>query len=590
MKKYYTTDKNGEEVEVDKELAKQLVASGKRKPEDFTIEGEDDKEPESKQSPVANDLYTKGLQVGYSGLSKDEQAQLDYQYAKSEASKTMSIEEVRAKMDANAAISRKMAEENKPASGFSGFVTDVIPEMPRAGYQAAKDMMAGIVGPYVGGIETLYKHYLEPQAKDVNGKAVVEDNDLETNINKAIETGSKGEGFTGFISEPTNLIPGLPVARFGKGVPGVIGRALAEGGKNAAVTGFEDVMNDQTENIGRDMVLSGIIGSVLGGVGSSSKAKQNEQIEKALATFPGDKYFRTQANKGAELYEPMSDATKIEILKGIPGEGSKEDWIRYYEDVSRKAQDGYSAVDKIAETYKDIPNSEISISKLKQDMIDKMNAGVGSYSKKDAEKFVNSRLEGFFDKYGKDGKVPVHKLGEIKGKFTEDIFDPKFTVSEGTKTKRTLAGKAGSTIEEIREKQKAYFPKGVEVDPRVGEYFKDRETGDILGKFIESQGLSYNDLLKLHSPETVEMYKRAKNLESIFLHQPEFTGSQRTGSGILGKIFEGAKHEYKPSGDAYKDPIKLLKKGESKTPENIQKGVSLVSLGIGRLLGDVLGR
>ena len=37
-KLYYTTDKNGEEVEVDSALASQLVQSGKKKPEDFTIE------------------------------------------------------------------------------------------------------------------------------------------------------------------------------------------------------------------------------------------------------------------------------------------------------------------------------------------------------------------------------------------------------------------------------------------------------------------------------------------------------------------------------------------------------------------------
>lgn len=37
-KRYFTTSKTGEEVEVDSDLAKQLVDSGKKKPEDFTIE------------------------------------------------------------------------------------------------------------------------------------------------------------------------------------------------------------------------------------------------------------------------------------------------------------------------------------------------------------------------------------------------------------------------------------------------------------------------------------------------------------------------------------------------------------------------
>jgi len=37
-KKFFTTSKTGEEVEVSKELAKQLIDAGKKKPNDFTIE------------------------------------------------------------------------------------------------------------------------------------------------------------------------------------------------------------------------------------------------------------------------------------------------------------------------------------------------------------------------------------------------------------------------------------------------------------------------------------------------------------------------------------------------------------------------
>lgn len=98
--------------------------------EKFSSEIDENSVKEIKQSPVENSLYTKGLQVGYSGLSKDEQAQLDYQYAKSEASKTMSIEEVRAKMDANAAVSRKMAEENKEDENIIESVVVYVKENP----------------------------------------------------------------------------------------------------------------------------------------------------------------------------------------------------------------------------------------------------------------------------------------------------------------------------------------------------------------------------------------------------------------------------------------------------------------------------
>jgi hypothetical protein len=42
MKRFYTTSKTGEEVEVDADLARQLVSSGKKRPEDFTIDESED--------------------------------------------------------------------------------------------------------------------------------------------------------------------------------------------------------------------------------------------------------------------------------------------------------------------------------------------------------------------------------------------------------------------------------------------------------------------------------------------------------------------------------------------------------------------
>lgn len=55
MKRYYTTTKTGESVEVPQDLAKQLVKMGKKKPEDFEIEDAPDApaEPAAPAAPVA---------------------------------------------------------------------------------------------------------------------------------------------------------------------------------------------------------------------------------------------------------------------------------------------------------------------------------------------------------------------------------------------------------------------------------------------------------------------------------------------------------------------------------------------------------
>ena len=57
MKRYYTNDKRGELVEVDSSLARELVRSGKRRPEDFQIEDLPG-EPEQATVPAAPRVET----------------------------------------------------------------------------------------------------------------------------------------------------------------------------------------------------------------------------------------------------------------------------------------------------------------------------------------------------------------------------------------------------------------------------------------------------------------------------------------------------------------------------------------------------
>ena len=69
MKKYYTTDKTGQEVEVDLETAKALIKSGKKTTEDFTIEDEElSPEEQSKIQSLREEALKE--QADYKNLSK----------------------------------------------------------------------------------------------------------------------------------------------------------------------------------------------------------------------------------------------------------------------------------------------------------------------------------------------------------------------------------------------------------------------------------------------------------------------------------------------------------------------------------------
>lgn len=76
-------------------------------------------EPNSPKTPAQlmpkssfNDLYTKGLQVGYSALSPEERSAIDSAYSNSASAKNMNLDQVHAKMDANAQASSQMAQAN----------------------------------------------------------------------------------------------------------------------------------------------------------------------------------------------------------------------------------------------------------------------------------------------------------------------------------------------------------------------------------------------------------------------------------------------------------------------------------------------
>lgn len=526
-------------------------------------------------------------EVGYSGLSDDMKELYKQQYDASEYAKAGHTFEEAIKVADESAKSYdpNFAKQSTADQELARQMAEKYGNEGGNAYTLGRDILSIPVGAVMSTAE-----YAKDRLFGEGGWAADKKPWTEY-FKEALELGNKGEGATGFFAEPTQVASfGLPVST----AASLPVRALQEGVKGAGLAGTYSLGTGNTDNLIRDMLIGGALGGGIGALTSKPTSVQIKQEQEALRTFPGDTYFRTQKNKGAEVFEAMSDAEKKEILRSIPEPYNKEAWIRYYEGISDKARAGYEAADEIAKTYKGMPGAEIPMSELKAKMIENMEKGVGQYSKKDAERFVKNRLAGFEDKYGANGKVPVHELGLIKGKFTEDIFDPRFSVAEGTATKRALAKKAGSTIEDYRAKRPAYLdenpmPQGSTVsdfDEMWGKLseIEKTELRDKMAKVYEQNALPYNTLLERVSPGTKDLYRRGQQLEDIFQHQAENIGSQRIGKGLFGKLFEGAKHTYGPSGNAYIDPVRLLQKSESAYPKVIGGLGTLGAFDLGRAL------
>jgi len=413
---------------------------------------------------------------------------------------------------------------------------------------------------------------------------------------EALNLGKKGEGVTGILSDPSNIVgAALPILKAAAPI-----RYAYEGLKGAGLAALSNLSTpDRQDNLGTDALIGAALGSAIGGTLTAPKYIQSTKLDEAIKTFPGDQRLRTMANKGSEIFEPIPRDEKIEILRSIQGEGNKEDWIHYYEDISDKAQKGYKTVDDIAEGYSNIEGSKIPMSELKSKLIDALKSGVGTYSNKDAERFIETRIAGFVDKYGPNGSVPVKDLGLLKSKFNEDIFDPRAAIVEGTSTKRTLAKRAGNVLEDYRENRPAFLATNTPSDKTsiqgitAQEFISSLSDSNKISLFTGLEEslqphlkLSYNDLLKQHAPEAKGLYRRSKKLEDIFQYQLEPTGSKRQGSG-WGRIFPGATQIYSKTGNAYIDPVSLYRMSQTVAPEILGRATPYVETGA-HLLGNKL--
>lgn len=238
MKRYYTTTKSGEEVEVSPEDAKQLVALGKKKPEDFNISEEpdapvDDKVYEQyKTLPVAKeqmqggfqyqrdasksgkDIYKeladKVLEGGYSNLSLEDKDLFNQQAKYSQAAKSRSLAEIQD-------LANKQAEQRKIDNR----------SLPAKAYQGVRDVLAENVG---GPLASWFGRGNE--ADVVNGKKVGNDETYLESVARRlpleIEAGKKDEGLSGILSDPTNI---LPYAGTALGAGAKIGKAALGAGK-----------------------------------------------------------------------------------------------------------------------------------------------------------------------------------------------------------------------------------------------------------------------------------------------------------------------------------------------------------------------
>lgn len=560
----------------------QLMAKSKLKPEDKSQGFNYGTNNPEQQRDIATSLFDKVKVYGYSGLSDSDKDMFNKQYSYSQAArKGMSQKEVQDYADINA--SGTPIGGNDKRIGFDLSIRNPIEAASNVG-QLVREGLSVPAG-LIAGTASYAKDRMFNEGDWAAGEKP-----WTEYFKEALGLGSKSEGLAGVLADPANIVgAALPIAKSAS----FITRAGLEGLKGGGLAAISDLSSGNTVDLGRNIGVGALLGSGIGGFTTGPAAKQGLQEAEAIRTFPGTNYLARQQHKAGELASDsrqfLSDAEKKEILQNIPAPYDQESWIKYNNDISKKAKEGYAAVDEIAKRYKEMPGAEIPLSEIEAKMIEKMNEGVGTYSKDDVTKFVKKSLAGFKDKYGADGKVPVHELGMIKGKFSEDIFDPRFTVSEGTQTKRSLSKKAGSVVEDYRENRPAYMIEHNDFEKGLGDIITEALKRSPNGKLNPSDVASvykesiipYNKLLDEVSPGTKGLYRRSEILNDIFEHQPENVGSQRIGKGLLGKLFEGATHTYGPSGNAYKDPVLMLRQSKAALPTILGKG----GVGIGFELG-----
>lgn len=179
MKRYYTTTKSGEEVEVSPEDAKQLVALGKKKPEDFNISEEPD-------APVDEGKTVEGGVVFLNPTTKEKADE----YVRNQGKQLLSND------------LQNILDYNTPQKD------DRLTDLVKTGYQKVREGLAYPAGLITGSLEkgAQYIPVIGESTKEEERKP------LSDYISENIQSGKENKGLTGVIADPMNLtmfVPGL---------------------------------------------------------------------------------------------------------------------------------------------------------------------------------------------------------------------------------------------------------------------------------------------------------------------------------------------------------------------------------------------
>lgn len=477
-------------------------------------------------------------------------------------------------------------------------------------YRAVRGGLTEVAAPVVGAWNTL----TGPDAEWDMARYKEKEQEAR---NKA----GQGEGVAGLISDPLNLsmlLPGLGEYVIGSKLAGPIiqksprlitaglkgAAGAAEGGVlGAGSAALEDKNVSDAAKWGS--IFGGGFGSVAGLGGIGDKLARAKLESEALRTFPGQTFANREAVKGAQELGSnfFNDADKLELLqevsrlakeKGIEPDYSA--WYKLYQKLSGDVKAGYKTASDIAELH---PRSEyptyIPTQEVTDKMMERLGGKVGPFTTKDAEKFVNKKMGGWVERFGEDGDIPIYEMGMIKSGFNDDIFDQR-AVIKNRENKVRMAKIAGEVLKDYMDKHKGF----VTIDDALRIY-EATQTGNlqrlgidpaILGEkpLADIRPVSFNELVERTTPGTKKKFIQKERLEDVFEHQRVPTGSERSGKGLAGKLFEGATHTYKPSGNAYLDPVEFYRKSVSKYP-TLYGAAGTVAEGLRRgRIGERLGK
>lgn len=578
----------------------QLMAKSKLKPEDKSQGFNYGTNNPEQQRDIATSLFDKVKVYGYSGLSDSDKDMFNKQYSYSQAArKGMSQKEVQDYADINA--SGTPIGGNDKRIGFDLSIRNPIEAASNVG-QLVREGLSVPAG-LIAGTASYAKDRMFNEGDWAAGEKP-----WTEYFKEALGLGSKSEGLAGVLADPANIVgAALPIAKSAS----FITRAGLEGLKGGGLAAISDLSSGNTVDLGRNIGVGALLGAGIGGLATVPAAKQGLQKAEAIRTFPGAELMKRENAKSGILEEEginyLHPNERIDLLRQVKYPYDKQAWINLERSLDDRAQAGYDAVNEIAKTYKGLPGAEIPVEELKSKIKNHIKKNT-DISYKDIDRMVDQRFAGYKDRNIKS--IPVHELGKIKSKFNADIFDDRHSVVEGTENKRNMARQAGSVLEDYRENRPAYVNPIDKSKATLDEQLQDLTTEasqrvdidlsklteeqrstisendlkDLLGKHLRDiyseRQIPYNSILQQIAPESKELFRKHKILAKINQKVNPAVGTKRVGSG-LGRLFEGATHMYVPAGDAFKDPVLLLRHSEKPLPTILGKG----GVGIGFELG-----